>query len=454
MSTIIALILAGLAVFVLWVVIRDALRMEVEIFSIRNFFLLGFIIFQLTSGTSCLLSNDFGDLWPTNLVGTAAVYTILICLFLWIFLTSYRKGWWVARKFGRRGATVESGAASQIFLAVLLLLTGVLFKLVLGQVPIIGPLAGQTSAGMLAAAAALAGWAWAPRLFNANLAAAALGILGGAVILLFMEAFGRRELLGVLLAFGWGLYYGFWRQVGPSFAIKRLAIIGSAVVLFMAVFTAARTGSERDRSIGETIAAMRHVAPTDLYYAVIGLFSGQYAAANSMWTIETYPESYDYDTLHTLVYYVTMPYPRVFWENKPNSFGREMVQQGMLTQVGANLSLGPGIIGHIVADNPWIAMPLYAILLGLVMRAIDERVAWNLDDPYIVIPAGAALAQVLGLARGELGLFLFNATTAMIGAWVFMRLFAYVMGNAGWLVRHPAPSLEDEAYAYPAEDGV
>ena len=190
---------------------------------------------------------------------------------------------------------------------------------------------------------------------------------------------------------------------------------------------------------------MRSVDGAMLKRAVADLFAGQHTAANSIWLIETYPEAYEYDTLHTVVYFLTMPVPRVLWENKPNALGRTMVQQGFITQVGRNFSMGPGIIGHCATDNPWIALPLYALSLGLLLRLIDERVKRNVTSPFIVLPAGAALAQVLGLGRGETGLFLFNAATAMIGSWAVLAVSGKLLASAGWLHQYlPEPEACDQ----------
>ncbi|MFZ9882467.1 MAG: hypothetical protein ACO3QC_13825, partial [Phycisphaerales bacterium] len=45
-----------------------------------------------------------------------------------------------------------------------------------------------------------------------------------------------------------------------------------------------------------------------------------------------------------------------------------------------------------------------------------------IDDPFVVVPLGAGLAQILGMPRGELGLFAFQLTTAIIGGWAVLRI--------------------------------
>jgi hypothetical protein len=95
-------------------------------------------------------------------------------------------------------------------------------------------------------------------------------------------------------------------------------------------------------------------------------------------------------------------------------------------------------VGHIANDNPWIALPLYAFLLGIAMRFIDQRVRNYVEDPFIVVPLGAGLAQILALPRGELGLFAFQLTASIIGGWLVLR----VVGPLVW--RSVEPVMLDE----------
>ena len=147
------------------------------------------------------------------------------------------------------------------------------------------------------------------------------------------------------------------------------------------------------------------------------LLGGQDAAANSMWVIENRPEPYPYDTLASLEYFLAHPIPRVIWDDKPLGLGTVMVKQSMETGVGEGFSLGPGLIGHIVNDNPWIALPLYAILLGAWLRILDDLLVRFAYQPYLVLPLGIELGEIMGLPRGELGFFAFRAIAGMAFAY-------------------------------------
>ena len=452
MTTLLAFFLVLVIIVLLHRIVRDGLTDQVELFSFRNLFLLGFIVFQLTSAATSLLTNEWGELWPQYPATTGTIYSFMIVVFLALFFLAYGRGWGVTRVGQRPSPDMACSPVALIGIALLLVVIGAILRLLVTQIPLLGVLAGQMAPGVLAVACGLAAWAWAPRLTNPFFALAAAVIVLAVVPVLLYQSFTRRELLGAMLGFGWGLYYGHWRLIGAGRALRRAAIVGTVAIVFMGIFSAARSGQERDRTVGETISAMMSVGVDDIKIATIGLFGGQYAASFSMWSIEVYPRQIEYDTLHTLRYFLTLPIPRDWWEDKPEALGRVMVRIGPISQVGSNYSVGPGLIGHANTDNPWIALPLYAIGLGLLMRYLDERIRWNLNNPFIVLPLGAALSQFIGLARGETGLFLFNATMGMFGGWVALTFCGSILVALGIVSKFPRSTLddyEDDVYSDP-----
>ncbi len=420
----------------------QAARGTVELASLRNLFLVGYIIFQLSSATTSLLFEEYDQLYIQYPVYTGLIFAFLSTVFLIFFFFSYHKGW-LAKRLGQKEVrNVDISPIVLILLALAFCIFGLFLRLVLGQVPILGVLTAQLAVGVFAAACGLVGWAWAPRPLNVPIAISGFLVVCFTLGVLLMQSFGRRELLTCLLAFGFASYWSAWRYLGFQRLLTRLAVIGIPALIFMAVFTAARAGGERERSIGETIRAMSSVGVYDLKVGIIDLLSGQLAGGNSLWLIENYPENYDYIPLHAVTYYVTQPIPRVYWENKPNSVGRIMVEQGEFRKVGANYSLGPGMIGHVAHDNPWIAVWLYGIVLGLIFRWCDQFTKTNALNPIVVVIIGSGLSQILGLARGESALFLFNATTSMVGAWIAGWLTVTFFASIGWMNRTPPRQLQ------------
>lgn len=433
-------LLLSLSAVIVTIMVRDSLRGQVEIFSARNTFLFGILLFQSVSASISLLADDYGQVYLQSAGITSLVFTGLLTLFLIVFLYSYSKGPWVVRWAQRDSTTHDATDGGLLLCAFAAIGAGLLFRFVIGPIPIIGVLTQQFAAGSFAVACGLAGWAWGRRPANFAIVAAAVFVLVVCIASLLAYTFGRREVLGVLLTFVWALFYARWRYSGASLLLARTIVFGSIGFVFLILFTAARRGDETQRTAAEYFVAFTQVTGAEVAESAFALTNGQQAGSNSMWLIETHPKDFPYDTLHSLGYYATQPVPRAIWEDKYEPLGRTMVQDARITRVAEEYSVGPGIVGHIVNDNPWIALPLYAVLLGLTLRFIDQRVQKCVDDPFIVVPLGAGLAQVLGMPRGELGLFAFQLTTAIIGGWAVLR----IVGPLVWWRVEPQPEGGDE----------
>jgi hypothetical protein len=217
----------------------------------------------------------------------------------------------------------------------------------------------------------------------------------------------------------------------------RFGALAAAGAILLAGLTAVRSGADRDRSGVEMVTRL---AEADFKTGLVQIASGQQAALNSMWIIENYPEQFEYNTLSTLVYIAVNPIPRVLWEGKPIALGRLAVFQARADrQRLSNYTIGPGIIGHIVSDNPWLAMVPYALGLGLFLRLLDELVRNRPHNIFVVLPIGVAIGQFIGLSRGDSGLFFFYASVTMIAAWISMWVVVRVLQAFGWTIE-----MEDE----------
>lgn len=407
----------------------EGLRGVVDYFSLRNIFLLGFIVFQLTSGIYALTTKSTGPMTLQDLGGTALTFSWMSFLFLLILLMSYKRHKFVTSmaRFVPLGQAV-SGVTSLLTLAVVFLVVGILFRHVLVFIPQLGVLLGLFGTGMIAVAAGMAGWVWGPRLLNPFIGLVAGPILIAAVLAAMHHVFGRRELLGVIFCFGWGMWHSHFKHLGPKRAGMWIIIGGLVALMPLAAFTAIRVGNDKVGA-GEYAQRLQGASIT----AGIGrLANGQDVGACAMWLIENYPENFDYRTLATARYFLTNWIPRAWYPNKLEAIGRLMVEQARLRGHADNWSLGPGIIGHIASDNPWIALPLYAVFFGLFLRFVDEIVRLHAGNPFVILPFGVALGNVLGIPRGETSLFLFQVCTSIFAAWFGMYLCAKVMALFGY----------------------
>ena len=306
---------------------------------------------------------------------------------------------------------------------------GLLCRFVLSKIPVIGQIPIELAVGCFSLACCLMVWEWGKQSWNPMLGALLLLTITVSTLSLLVNAFGRREILGVFMCMAWMLFYLKWRTLSLGNLLGRVAIWGTLIVTITVVFSSARSGSEKNRSIAEYIQAFGKISMNDVEEQLLGGLSGQFAGGISMWIYETRPDDFAYDTLHTLCYIVTLPIPRESYPGKPNSLGKLLVKQAMITKVGADHNLGPGLIGHTINDFPWIALPLYAIGLALIFRYIDIRVASNCQDPFQVAILGAGISQILALARGELGQFLVLMFCYMAGAWFIIQFISLFLSG-------------------------
>jgi len=419
------LLLLGVSMFVLS--LYQAYKGTVDLLSLRNVFFVSFSVFQITSALIAVLGHDWGDYPLTNPGRTVWVYVTLAVVFMVIFQVAYQWGP-VVRRWAWRvpGENAAPNTAGLLVLALGVLGLGVLFKIVLVQVPVFGPLSDKMGSGLLALAAGLAMWAWAPRLFNPVVAAYAGGVILAAMLFSMLGNYGRRDLVSVMATCAWAMYHGWWKHFGFSYAIKRFAIVGAAGAVMLGAWTSVR-GTKS--SAAEIVNAL---ASTRLREGLYDLAHGQFSANISMWLIETRPEAYPYDTLHSIRYGGTMWVPRIVYPGKPDALGKVIPKQAKLRGKPDSFNVGPGVVGHVVNDNPWLALWMYPIILGLAFRFADEAVRSRVYSPFIALPVATGLGELIGLARGELGLFAFNAFIAIVSSYLAMVVIRMVLGWFGW----------------------
>ncbi|MEM9372171.1 MAG: hypothetical protein AAGA55_00880 [Planctomycetota bacterium] len=435
-----------LAAIITAVMIRDAFSGAEELISLRNFFLVGMLIFQVTSASYLLATDYWGEFYPSDLPSAAAAYAMKLTIFIVIFFGASKAVTGIIDRFfaRRQRPPLKIAPYNTMLIAIATIPVGLLCQFVFRYIPIIGPGMGYLAFGLYAVGAGLATWTVAPRLYNpAYLIGAAAVILMG-MALTFYENFGRRDLLGIVVAIVWAAYYCRWRSMPVQQLIVRLGILSAAGVALLFAVTSVRSPEFRGRGIVENVIALKDAKLSD---GLGDVLSGQAAPIASMWLIESRPNSKEYDTLHSARMALLMPIPRRVWPEKPTALALTMPQQEVhIPQRPDNYNIGPGLIGHIENDNPWIALWLYPIALGVIMRICDRTTAWYADNPFVVLPIGAAVGQFIGMPRGELGSFFFIGMINIVGAFVIMQTLSIALRTLGLIKESPEEYDDAEAY--------
>ena len=438
-------ILLLMAVWIVAHMLKDAFNPDRDAVSMRNIFLLGFILFQLTSTVYTLQTGQMDYMKIVDLDEPGIIFALMALVFLILFLFFYSKGILAVRLATRRTVPHAASVGGLFGAAIGCVVMGLVFRYVLTQVPILGVLTAQMSVGALSAACGLVMWAWARDSRNFMLLVSTLAVILFCCAILLSEAWSRREITTLFLTTIWAGYWSRWRYGARAQLVTRglsIGAVGFMVVLFL---SASRTAATDRFSLSDYLNKFAAVSPDRLQEAALGIANGQFAGANSLWVIENYPKHFNYTPLHSLIYYATNPIPRAMFPDKPDPLGTRMTKEAAVSRVADEFSFGPGLIGHITTDFPYVSLPLYAFLLALAFRFMDERCRWWFNDPFIVVPIGCAATQVLAFSRGELGLFAFQATSSILGAWVAVKIVARWAwyDDSGSYESDPEPELEE-----------
>ncbi|MFO0856572.1 MAG: hypothetical protein U0640_04350 [Phycisphaerales bacterium] len=399
------------------------------IVSARNFFFAGFIVYQLTSGSIAFFTQQYWEVPLANPEATGILYVLWCTIFLVVFLAAYHTGWFTLGLPKLLAKPSPAPApATMMSLALGFLVLGYAMRLGFQYVPVIGVLGTMTGVTLAVAAAGVACWVWAKQLFNPTRAAFAMTIFGAATALAIFRTFGRRDLVSVAIACLWGAYHGHFKKQDLRRMALPFAGVALAGLLVIAAYTSVRSHESKEQGF---VAQLSALANADIKFGLVDIFAGQGTAPISMWLMESRPDSFEYDTLHSLRYTFLNIIPREWWSGKLSSLGLDMVPQAGISNKGTGFTVGPGLMGHIANDNPYICLVLYPLLLGAFLRILDEMVAREPDNLFVVIPVGVALGEIVAIPRGELGLFTFRTILAVVAAYIGMRVVAKLLVGFG-----------------------
>lgn len=429
MMTAIGIYLFAFATIIILMMAVQYLRGTHDLLSVRNFALLGLIVFQVTSVGIRMFTNDFSPLRLWNPATAAAEFTLWITLFFLLLLLAYSRGWGV-RAIAARVPVTTAVPSGPTLLAMAVLLTLISMPLRFAvTLPAIGILADAFGVGFAAIACGLAAWVWAPRLFNPIIIVIALVIIVVNLITVMTGVFGRRQIIAVLACVMWAMYYAHWRSLPPLRVFTRLALISVPAILFVAVYTSVRSAAEHGRTAEQHLQRMTSVG--DATTGLLMMLDGQGAGVSSLWLIENYPERYSARPLFMPFYALAVMIPREVWPGKPEPISTKIARQSAMTKVNVDrLKVSPGIIGHAAAEGGWYAVIIYGLLAGLFLRFFDELTLRAPYSPFVVLPVGSALGQVVGFARGDTSTMANIYAITVAGTWLAMIAVGKIVEHA------------------------
>ncbi len=449
MEPIIVLWSYGMGAAMLLLMLVQYLRGRWDLLTARNFAIVGFVVFQVTSVPPVLwLKTDWYRISdPEEIALQHLLWSTVFFLIAW---GVYESGV-VARSASKviRANPRPPPDAVLFPLALLATVAAVLLRYV--PVPLIGVLTSMTGVGMAAISTGAIGWLWGRNLFNPALAAIALGLTGvNAFIAMGVgigdDEFGRRPLIAVAAALVWSLYFSGLRYRKPGTVAAYMAVIGGAGIFAVMVFSTARNL--------EAFTRIGSITPRQWAERFAEITNGQDTPRRSMWIAERMRDG-DFETKHlqTVVYLTTFPIPRAIWSGKPYPLSTYMADYSRRdgVRLGRTGVTNPaGIIGNAAYEGGLYALVVYAILAGLILRFFDQLLIEHETQPMVVLPLGCALGHLIGAARGETSVFVFNyiwtTLSCMFIMLVLLRIVRMLAGQnaAGAFEEYDDEDLADD----------
>lgn len=425
---------------------------RVDLFTTRNVCLLGLIIFQFVSGVIVMVVGVEDRYQINSYVISGAKFSAMLTVWTLVFLLVYQRGW-VADMLARRVpvSRAKPGITALWSLAVIVTLTAAAMKFGV-RIPLIGVLSNFVALAFTAIGAGIAGWIWAPRLFNPVVAAGAIAIVGANAGLATWGEFGRRPLMGVGMGMLWGMYYSHWRYLPFKRMVVQVAIVSLLPLFAVALQTSIRSW-DATKDLKSTVTEVQKSG--DVSKGLMLLGSGQDTAGKSLFCIEAFPADQEYRPFQALWYFFVYPVPRDLWPDKPYTLSNELPQLARIPGVpqDGSMTVGPGIVGQAQADGGWFTLIVYAVLLAMVFRFFDRTALVNVTNPLLVMPAGAALGQVAGVTRGDVAQFMWIFMFGAIASWALLFVLSKMLERFNPAAFSYEDETDDLGYAT-HDDGV
>lgn len=424
-STVVALF--SIATALVFLMLKQGLSRKVDLFSARNMYLVGFIIYQLTSPALALQSENFTYFRVYFPSDTGKQFLMMAATFVAIFLFSYQRIGltpWAASKL--KFPPRETNDFLLLGLAVFLIVLGMLLRFM--PIPNLAAPSAQVSIAFAAISSAISGWVWSNRRSNIPVVVLAALIVAASLVIALTGVFGRRPLLAVVMGFAWGVYHRRARLMSPGKMILYISPFLAAAAIAVAAFTAARSHDFGGQS--EAKGAITKMMGANIKEGMKSLLGGQATGSASLWAVEQWPDRFEQRYFYSLRYMAMWYIPRFMWPDKPEPLGNDIAKLADVDGVNQDaITLPPGVLGYARAEGGYWAVIVYALFFGQFLRFIDEMVRLNPTNSFIILPAAVATGQAFGLARGCIAVFTDLIVLGFISTYIMLFIADRLFGK-------------------------
>ena len=414
---------------------------KVDLFSIRNIYIAGFIVSQLVSPALSLKAEDYRGFSITDPMKAGKWMLFYNYIYISIYLFSYhrvRASDWLAKKFPRNAVSMSASDSMLMGLAISTIVVAMAVRIIGMRIPLIAAISVNTSLALASVACAIIGWVWAARRVNPAVLLAVTVVISVSLFVSLSGFYSRRPLISVLAGFVWGVYHRWIKHLSPVKMLIGAVPAMLVVVGIVGAFTAIRS---HETSSTEAMATVQQMRSASISEGTGNLLGGQAVGAAALWVIDSFPDEFEYRPLFGLRYMVYWWVPRALWQDKPEPLSTEIATLARLRGVNRKgITLPPGVVGYASAEGGFYAVVIYAIFFGQFTRFFDSLVKIYPTNPFIILPVGCSTGQFLGLARGDISTFTTLAIVGFASSFFLIYFTAMAFGQSGSSpVRTPLP---------------
>jgi hypothetical protein len=271
-------------------------------------------------------------------------------------------------------------------------------------------------------AVALAFYAWYRNRTNLALLLLFAAIFSGAVLYVMTASHGRRLLLCVVFAPIAVMYWTNWRYKSRPHVLFMGAIALSMVVLvglWYQTFRFYNRDLKTERTFANTMQAAVRVdldgmrEQLYLWKQYIAQHTFQYCMMTKR-LVET--GELEVHPLNTLQFVLSYPIPRRYWQDKPQALGVLIVRD--VLKLPQKTNWGCGVAGQAYYEGDWFAIVVYAGLLAVLVRVVDEPLKREPNNPFFIAMAANASLFIITWVRGDLGVHTNEVLECFLFVWL------------------------------------
>ena len=105
--------------------------------------------------------------------------------------------------------------------------------------------------------------------------------------------------------------------------------------------------------------------------------------------------------LNSIQFLLTYPIPRKYWDKKPYPLGASIVRD--VLHLKYRTTWGLGVAGQAYYEGDWYALVVYAALIVLLVRLVDEPLKREPNNPFFIAVCASASLYLVAWPRGDLG---------------------------------------------------